>query len=154
MLKSPLRPWQPDPNKIASGKPGAVQGAAPYISPNSAMSWRLPGRPSSISSTLHVPPSARVSTSCNTKPIHDPPAGNGPASHIAPSAHPQSLDTPLNIGLTFPHKDGKGFNIVLQALPLDGKIVCREITNEEGEDASQSRNRQEGARNGQKGRRR
>src|SRR5690242_9064578 len=58
------------------------------------MSWRLPGRPSSISSTLRVPPSARVSTSCNTKPIHDPPAGNGPAGHIAPSAHPQSLNTP------------------------------------------------------------
>src|SRR3954451_22234619 len=59
------------------------------------MSWRLPGRPSSISSTLRVPPSARVSTSCNTQPIHDPPAGNGPAGHIAPSAHPQSLNTPL-----------------------------------------------------------
>src|SRR4051794_8747042 len=58
------------------------------------MSWRLPGRPSSISSILRVPPSARVSTSCNTKPIHDPPAGNGPAGHIAPSAHPKSLDTP------------------------------------------------------------
>src|SRR4051812_13744025 len=58
------------------------------------MSRRLPGRPSSISSTLRVPPSARVSTSCNTKPIHDPPAGNGPAGHIAPSAHPQSLNTP------------------------------------------------------------
>jgi hypothetical protein len=33
----------------------------------------------------------------------------------------------LNLGLVFPHKDGGGFNIVLQALPLDGKIVCREI---------------------------
>jgi hypothetical protein len=32
----------------------------------------------------------------------------------------------LNVGLAFPHKDGKGFNIVLQALPLDGKIVLRE----------------------------
>jgi len=60
----------------------------------------------------------------------------------------------LNIGLAFPHKDGSGFNIVLQALPLDGKIVCREISNEEGEDTSQPRGRQEGARNGQRGRRR
>ena len=68
--------------------------ASASVSPKSAMSWRLPGRPSSISSTLRVPPSARVSTSCNTKPIHDPPAGNGPAGHIAPSAHPQSLNTP------------------------------------------------------------
>ena len=33
----------------------------------------------------------------------------------------------LNIGLAFPHKDGTGFNIMLQAIPLDGKIVCREI---------------------------
>jgi hypothetical protein len=32
----------------------------------------------------------------------------------------------LNLGLAFPHKDGKGFNIILQASPLDGKIVCRE----------------------------
>jgi hypothetical protein len=36
-------------------------------------------------------------------------------------------DYSLNIGLVFPHKDAGGFNIVLQALPLDGKIVCREI---------------------------
>ena len=59
----------------------------------------------------------------------------------------------LNIGLVFPHKDGNGFNIVLQALPLDGKIVCREITTEEnGEDKSEPRG--QGARNGQRGRRR
>ena len=37
----------------------------------------------------------------------------------------------LNLGLVFPHKDGGGFNIMLQAFPLDGKIVCREITAEE-----------------------
>jgi hypothetical protein len=34
----------------------------------------------------------------------------------------------LNVGLVFPHKDGTGFNIILQAFPLDGKIVCREVT--------------------------
>ena len=34
----------------------------------------------------------------------------------------------LNIGLVFPHKDSGGFNIMLQAFPLDGKIVCREIS--------------------------
>ena len=33
----------------------------------------------------------------------------------------------LNIGLVFPHKDNGGFNIMLQALPLDGKLVCREV---------------------------
>ena len=37
----------------------------------------------------------------------------------------------LNLGLAFPHKDGKGFNIVLQALPLDGKIVCREVDDDD-----------------------
>jgi hypothetical protein len=37
----------------------------------------------------------------------------------------------LNLGLVFPHKDGGGFNIMLQALPLDGKIVCREITDDD-----------------------
>ena len=37
----------------------------------------------------------------------------------------------LNIGLVFPHKDDGGFNIMLQAFPLDGKIVCRAITADE-----------------------
>ena len=37
----------------------------------------------------------------------------------------------LNLGLVFAHKDGKGLNIMLQAFPLDGKIVCREITDDE-----------------------
>ena len=37
----------------------------------------------------------------------------------------------LNIGLVFPHKDASGFNIMLQAFPLDGKIVCRDIAAEE-----------------------
>ena len=61
----------------------------------------------------------------------------------------------LNLGLAFPHKDGSGFNIILQALPLDGKIVCREITDgDEGEGASQTRGRQEQSRGGQGARRR
>ena len=34
----------------------------------------------------------------------------------------------LNLGLVFAHKGGGGFNIILQAFPLDGKLVCREIT--------------------------
>jgi hypothetical protein len=41
---------------------------------------------------------------------------------------------------------------VLQALPLDGKIVCREITDEEIE--PQQRGRNDTARTGQSGRRR
>lgn len=31
----------------------------------------------------------------------------------------------LNIGAAFMHQDGDGYNIVLQALPIDGKIVLR-----------------------------
>jgi hypothetical protein len=50
----------------------------------------------------------------------------------------------LNLGLVFPHKDGSGFNIILQALPLDGKIVCREVSEEDQSDAApQQRSRQE-----------
>ena len=37
----------------------------------------------------------------------------------------------LNLGLVFPHKDGKGFNLMLQALPIDGKLVCREVSEED-----------------------
>lgn len=33
----------------------------------------------------------------------------------------------LNIGSAFEHADKKGFNIVLEAMPLDGKLVLREI---------------------------
>ena len=31
----------------------------------------------------------------------------------------------LNLGVAFPHEDGEGFNILLQALPLDAKLVLR-----------------------------
>ena len=31
----------------------------------------------------------------------------------------------LNIGVAFAHKDAKGLNIILRALPLDGKLVLR-----------------------------
>ncbi len=31
----------------------------------------------------------------------------------------------LNIGAAFAHQDGDGFNIMLQALPINGKIVLR-----------------------------
>jgi len=48
----------------------------------------------------------------------------------------------LNLGLVFPHKDGDGFNIMLQAFPLDGKLVCRTISDgEEAEDEKPAGNR-------------
>ena len=40
---------------------------------------------------------------------------------------PKQDDYWLNIGVAFPHDDGKGFNVMLQALPIgNGKIVIRE----------------------------
>jgi hypothetical protein len=61
----------------------------------------------------------------------------------------------LNLGLVFPHKDGKGFNIVLQALPLDGKLVCREVSEDDGgAEETPQRGRQDAPRAGQGGRRR
>jgi hypothetical protein len=47
----------------------------------------------------------------------------------------------LNLGLAFPHKDGKGFNIILQAIPFDAKVVIREITGDD-KDAEDERTRQ------------
>jgi hypothetical protein len=39
----------------------------------------------------------------------------------------------LNIGSVFAHADGAGFNIILEALPLDGKLVLRAVKEEEKE---------------------
>ena len=39
------------------------------------------------------------------------------------------------IGVAFSHQDGKGFNVLLQALPLDGKMVLR--LHEENEDGAE-----------------
>lgn len=55
----------------------------------------------------------------------------------------------LNVGLVFPHKDGGGFNIMLQAFPLDGKIVCREITDDDKDDAPSQRRQSNGGRTSQ-----
>jgi hypothetical protein len=40
---------------------------------------------------------------------------------------PKQDDYWLNIGVAFPHEDGEGFNVMLQALPVhgNGKIVLR-----------------------------
>ncbi len=61
----------------------------------------------------------------------------------------------LNIGLVFPHKDGGGFNLILQAFPLDGKIVVRESADESAEQpAAPAHVRQDAPRGGQGARRR
>jgi hypothetical protein len=59
----------------------------------------------------------------------------------------------LNIGLVFPHKDNGGFNIMLQAFPLDGKIVCREITAEDEADPPENTRQQNTGRNARQSRR-
>jgi len=38
---------------------------------------------------------------------------------------PKQEDFWLNVGMAFPHEKGDGFNVVLQALPLHGKLVLR-----------------------------
>ena len=52
---------------------------------------------------------------------------------------PKQDDYWLNVGAAFPHDDGKGWNILLQALPLphDGqcKLVIREYVPKPGETA-------------------
>ena len=40
----------------------------------------------------------------------------------------------LNIGVAFGHEDKDGFNLLLQALPLDGKIVLRTYKEDEEEE--------------------
>ena len=54
----------------------------------------------------------------------------------------------LNIGLAFPHKDGKGLNVVLQAFPLDGKIVLREPSEDEPEQQDDKRTNDRARRSG------
>jgi len=39
----------------------------------------------------------------------------------------------------FPHKNGGGFNLILQVFPLDGKIVVREIAEERAEETAAPR---------------
>ena len=43
----------------------------------------------------------------------------------------------LNVGVAFPHEDGEGFNLLLQALPLDGKIVLRTYAEQDEETEEQ-----------------
>jgi len=39
----------------------------------------------------------------------------------------------LNLGVAFRHDDGEGFNLLLQAMPLDGKLVMRTYREESEE---------------------
>jgi hypothetical protein len=62
----------------------------------------------------------------NTNPE---PAGNGPKkpSHTAYSIRErEGKDSKwTEIGVAFPHKDGKGFDILCDVVPLSGRITIR-----------------------------
>ena len=51
-------------------------------------------------------------------------------SHIAYQVHDRKEQTGIwtRIGAAWPQKDGKGFNIQLDAVPLDGRITLRVAT--------------------------
>jgi hypothetical protein len=56
----------------------------------------------------------------------------------------------LAIGAAFMHQDGDGYNIVLQALPIDGKIVLRLPKDDQTEQPQQGQaqpTRRSGSRN-------
>jgi len=48
----------------------------------------------------------------------------------------------LAIGAAFMHQDGDGYNIVLQALPIDGKIVLRLPKDDQTDQQAQGRTEQ------------
>jgi hypothetical protein len=65
-------------------------------------------------------------------------ADNAPASYLTVSIVEDYEDASgekaarwTKVGAAFPHKDGKGFNIELSALPLNGKLVLREPTRDD-----------------------
>jgi hypothetical protein len=50
---------------------------------------------------------------------------NAPVSSITLPANASTLLEVLRFGAAFMHQDGDGYNILLQALPINGKIVLR-----------------------------
>ena len=46
----------------------------------------------------------------------------------------------LNIGAAFAHQDGDGFNVMLQALPINGKIVLRPPKDKSEDDQPPAKN--------------
>jgi len=43
----------------------------------------------------------------------------------------------IQIGAAWPNKDGKGFNLACEVIPLSGRIVMREITEREESEAQE-----------------
>ena len=57
---------------------------------------------------------------------------------------PKQDDYWLNIGAAFPHENGKGFNIILQAHPIGEKLVMRLYEPKEGEAAPDAHPKKKG----------
>ena len=62
----------------------------------------------------------------NTRPSH-----RAYVVEDAPDDQTEQKGYWTKIGSAWPHKDGKGLNIVLAALPVGGRIVLREYTAED-----------------------
>ena len=58
------------------------------------------------------------------------PAASKSPSHIAYHVREGKDDRGFwtRVGAAWPHNDGKGFNISLDSMPLDGRIVLRLVT--------------------------
>jgi hypothetical protein len=60
----------------------------------------------------------------------------------------------LAIGAAFMHQDGDGYNIVLQALPIDGKVVLRLLKDDQNDQQSAQQQQERGDRSNKSGPRR
>ena len=68
-------------------------------------------------------------TAVNTRPSH---RAYLVENRESDDANEQQLPASWNkIGAAWPHKDGKGLNIVLSCVPINGRIVLREFTPED-----------------------
>ena len=47
------------------------------------------------------------------------------AYHVRNNKDEQGESFWTRIGAAFPHKDGKGFNLLIETVPLDGRITLR-----------------------------
>lgn len=53
---------------------------------------------------------------------------------------PDKEDYWLNLGVAFEHDDNAGYNLLLQALPIDGKLVLRVYKDDEDDEKDNGKN--------------
>ena len=84
------------------------------------------------------PPAARASSTRNTHPPEENPMNTATKTSSTEATERMDAFTVreyeaggekrrdwTRIGVAFPHKDGKGYSLILQALPVDGKVELR-----------------------------